>query len=90
LLLFGVAWGFGTAVVSAVASAFITDLAKRAHYGAAHGTFGTIFDLGEAAGPIVAGMVVARLGFAWMFVVNAMQLLLTAAIFATTRFEKSS
>jgi len=89
LLLFGVAWGFGTAVVSSVASAFITDLAKRAHYGAAHGAFGTIFDLGEATGPIVAGMLVARFGYAWMFVVVAIQLLIVAAVFAATRFEKT-
>ncbi len=89
LLIYGVAWGFGTAVVSSVASAFITDLAKRAHYGAAHGAFGTIFDLGEAAGPIVAGMLIARLGYAWMFVVVAIQLLLMAAIFAATGFEKT-
>ncbi len=89
LLMFGVAWGLGTAVVSSVASAFITDLAKRAHYGAAHGAFGTIFDLGEAAGPIVAGMLVARLGYAWMFVIVAIQLLLMAAVFFATRFEKT-
>jgi len=89
LLLFGVAWGFGTAVVSSVASAFITDLAKRAHYGAAHGAFGTIFDIGEAAGPIAAGMLVARFGYAWMFVVVAIQLLLMAAVFAATSFENN-
>jgi MFS family permease len=90
LMMFGVAWGFGTAVVSAVASAFITDLAKRAHYGAAHGAFGTIFDLGEAAGPIVAGMLVARLGYAWMFVIVAIQLLFLATIFAATRFARNN
>ena len=83
LLMFGVAWGFGTAVVSSVASAFITDLAKRAHYGAAHGAFGTIFDIGEATGPIVAGMLVARLGYGWMFVIVAIQLLIMTAIFAS-------
>jgi MFS family permease len=88
LLCFGVTWGFGTAVVSSVASAFITDLAKRAHYGAAHGAFGTIFDFGEAAGPIVAGMLVAQLGYAWMFAAVAVQLLLMAAVFAAIRFEK--
>ena len=88
LLLFGVAWGFGTAVVSSVASAFITDLAKRAHYGAAHGAFGTIFDLGEAAGPIIAGLLVAQLGYAWMFFIVGVQLLVMTAIFAASRFKK--
>ncbi|MGH7595032.1 MAG: MFS transporter [bacterium] len=90
LLMFGAAWGFGTAVVSSVASAFITDLAKRAHYGAAHGAFGTIFDLGEAAGPIVAGMLVARFGYAWMFVAVAIQLLVMTAVFTAVRFENNN
>jgi len=88
LLMFGVAWGFGTAVVSSVASAFITDLAKRTHYGAAHGAFGTIFDFGEAAGPVIAGMLVARFGYVWMFVAVAIQLLVMATVFAALKFEK--
>jgi MFS family permease len=87
LLIFGSAWGLGSAVVSSVASAFITDLAKRAHYGAAHGAFGTIFDIGEATGPIVAGMLVASVGYAWMFLVVAIQLTVMAALFAATGFE---
>lgn len=86
LVAFGAAWGLGTAVVSSVASAYITDLANRAHYGAAHGTFGTIFDIGEASGPIVAGVLVAQFGYAFMFIVVALQLLLMALFFASTKF----
>jgi MFS family permease len=86
LLAFGCTWGLGTAVISSVASAFITDLAKRAHYGAAHGAFGTIFDIGEAAGPIVAGLLVANWGYLWMFEVVAVQLFSMAIIFALKKF----
>lgn len=87
LLIFGSAWGLGSAVVSSVASAFITDLAKRAHYGAAHGAFGTIFDIGEAAGPIVAGLLVAHFGYVWMFAAMAAQLFAVSLIFLSTKFQ---
>ena len=59
LLAFGGAWGLGLSVVSSVAGALITDLSKSAHYGAAHGAFGAIYDAGEASGPIFAGLIVA-------------------------------
>jgi len=88
LIAFGAAWGLGTAVVSSVASAFITDLAKRAHYGAAHGAFGTIFDIGEATGrPIVAGILVAHFGYVWMFAAMAAQLFAVSLIFLSTKLQ---
>jgi MFS family permease len=90
LLVFGSAWGLGSAVVSSVASAFITDLAKRAHYGAAHGAFGTIFDIGEAAGPVVAGLLVAHFGYVWMFAAMAAQLFVMSMVFLSTKFQGSS
>ena len=49
-----VAYAVGVAVTTSATSAFITDLSKRAQYGAAHGVFGTIYDVGDAAGPILA------------------------------------
>jgi len=36
----------------------MTDLARRARYGTAHGVFGTIYDIGDALGPIAAREVV--------------------------------
>jgi len=60
-------YAIGVAVTTAATSAFITDLSKRAHYGAAHGVFGTIYDVGDALGPILAGVLVARMGYALMF-----------------------
>ena len=52
-------------------SAYITDLARRARYGAAHGVFGTIYDIGDALGPIAAGLLVAGVGYGWMFQIMA-------------------
>ncbi len=89
LVAFGCVWGLAASVVSSVASAFITDLARKAHYGAAHGTFGTIFDIGEATGPILAGLLVGQLGFTWMFTALGIQLLVYTAVFTFSRIGTS-
>lgn len=72
----------GVATTTAATSAFITDLTRRARYGAAHGVFGTIYDVGDALGPLVSGVLVAALGYARMFQVSAGVALVTAAAFA--------
>jgi DHA1 family multidrug resistance protein-like MFS transporter len=71
----------GVATTTAATSAFITDVTRRARYGAAHGVFGTIYDLGDAAGPIVAGLLVAAVGYPSMFRVMALLGLTAAAAF---------
>jgi DHA1 family multidrug resistance protein-like MFS transporter len=55
------------AMTSAATSALITDRSRQSQYGAAHGVFGTIYDAGEAMGPIVAGVLVGMIGFSHMF-----------------------
>jgi MFS family permease len=57
----------GVATTTAATSAFITDVTRRARYGAAHGVFGTLYDVGDALGPIAAGFLVAAFGYARMF-----------------------
>jgi MFS family permease len=66
-----VAHAAGVASTTAAASAFITDVTRRAHYGAAHGVFGTIYDVGDALGPILAGVLVAAVGYNRMFQIMA-------------------
>ena len=73
-----VVYAAGVAVTTAATSAYITDLTSRARYGAAHGVFGTIYDIGDALGPISAGMLVATLGYARMFQTMAAVTLLAA------------
>jgi DHA1 family multidrug resistance protein-like MFS transporter len=90
LLVFGSAWGLGLSVVSSVAGALITDLSHKAHYGAAHGVFGTIYDIGEASGPIVAGVLVAGLGYSTMFRAMSGLLLIAAIIFGGTKSPNNS
>ena len=77
-----VAYAVGLAMTTAATSAFITDLSRRARYGAAHGVFGTIYDIGDALGPIAAGVAVATVGYTPMFRALAVIGLATAASFA--------
>ena len=46
-----IAYAAGVATTTAATSAYITDVTRRARYGAAHGVFGTIYDVGDALGP---------------------------------------
>jgi MFS transporter, DHA1 family, multidrug resistance protein len=76
----------GVAMSTAATSAYITDVTQRARYGAAHGVFGTIYDVGDALGPIAAGILVATAGYARMFqIMAAVALTMAIAFFASTR-----
>jgi DHA1 family multidrug resistance protein-like MFS transporter len=57
------------------------DLTHRTTYGAAHGVFGTIYDIGDAAGPNLGGLLVAALGYARTFQVVAAVVLVAAVFF---------
>jgi MFS family permease len=67
-----VAYAAGVATTTAATSAYITDVTRQARYGAAHGVFGTIYDVGDALGPIAAGLLVATVGYARMFQILAL------------------
>jgi MFS family permease len=70
------------ATTTAATSAYITDVTRRARYGAAHGVFGTIYDVGDALGPIAAGLLVASVGYAHMFQTLAIVGLTMAVVFS--------
>jgi DHA1 family multidrug resistance protein-like MFS transporter len=68
LLLISAAWfGLGEAFVTSSSAALVVDICKQRHFGTAMGTFGTIFDIGHASGPIVAGILIARWGYLQAF-----------------------
>ncbi|MGH9161742.1 MAG: MFS transporter [Vicinamibacteraceae bacterium] len=86
-----VSYAIGVAVTTAATSAFITDLSRRARYGAAHGVFGTIYDVGDALGPIAAGVLVASIGYARMFQVMAtVALVVTILFYLVSRVHRPS
>jgi MFS family permease len=72
----------GVGITTAATSAFITDITRRARYGAAHGVFGTIYDVGDALGPLAGGVLVAVVGYARMFQLMAAVAVMMTLVFA--------
>src|SRR5260370_13777821 len=70
--------GLGVGAVTPVTNALIADLASARRLGAAMGVFGTIWDVGEAAGPMIAGFLIGGLGYAAAFDVLAVLTALVA------------
>ena len=81
LLALTMVYGAGLALTTSATSAYVTDLSRRTQYGAAHGLFGTIYDIGDALGPICAGLLVARAGYALAFQLTGAVALAVAALF---------
>jgi MFS family permease len=75
------AYAAGVATTTAATSAYITDVTRRERYGAAHGVFGTIYDVGDALGPIAAGLSVAAVGYARTFQILALVGMTMAVVF---------
>jgi MFS family permease len=76
--------GLGVASVTPVTTALVADLVKAGRMGSAMGVFGTIWDIGESAGPIIAGFLIARMSYARSFDIIALLLVAAAIIFAFT------
>ena len=74
-------YAVSVAVTTAATSAYITDVAPRSRFGAAHGVFGTIYDIGDAGGPLVGGFLVQQWGYAPTFQLMAALAAVTAAAF---------
>jgi MFS family permease len=62
LLVLAAIFGLGEAVVTSSAAALVADFCKEDHLGSAMGTFGTIFDVGHASGPLIAGVLIGLAG----------------------------
>jgi DHA1 family multidrug resistance protein-like MFS transporter len=78
--------GLGVGAVTPVTNALIADLASARRLGAAMGVFGTIWDIGEAAGPMIAGFLIGRLGYAATFdVLAAVTAAVTVGLMALVR-----
>lgn len=77
-------FGFGEALVTSSGAAFVADLCKEKHFGTAMGTFGTIFDIGHAAGPILVGFLLAHHDYLFSFGVIAAAVLLAVPVFILT------
>lgn len=81
LLLTALFFGLGEAFVTSSSAALVADLCREKHFGTAMGTFGTIYDVGHASGPILAGVLVAKLGYLYSFWIISALLLLAIPVF---------
>jgi len=77
-------FGLGEALVQSSGAAFVADLCKEKHFGTTMGTFGTIFDIGHATGPILAGILLASHSYLFSFWVMAAMLVLATPVFVLT------
>jgi len=76
------------AVTTAATNAYITDVAPKARFGAAHGVFGTIYDIGDAGGPLAGGLMVAAFGYGATF--RTMALIAATAALTFLWFSRTS
>jgi MFS transporter, DHA1 family, multidrug resistance protein len=83
LVFLAAGFGFGEAVVTSSISAFVADVSELKTLGAAMGMQGTISDIGHASGPLLAGLLIAHLGYQSAFAIIAAIQLLAAALFWT-------
>jgi MFS transporter, DHA1 family, multidrug resistance protein len=77
-------FGLGEALVQSSGAAFVADLCREKHFGTAMGTFGTIFDIGHATGPILAGFLLASHSYLLSFWSMAAMILLSVPVFVVT------
>jgi MFS family permease len=76
-------FGLGESFVTSSSAALVTDICKEKHFGTAMGTFGTIFDIGHASGPILAGFLIARFDYLTSFWFMSLLLLFAVPLFVT-------
>ena len=81
LLITATFFGLGEALVTSSSAALVADICRQRHFGTAMGTFGTIFDVGHAAGPIVAGLLLARMDYLPAFWIMGAALLVSIPVF---------
>src|SRR5690349_19728416 len=81
MLLLSAGFGFGEAVVSSSSSALVADSSEFKTLGAGMGMQGTIMDIGHASGPLLAGLLIARMSYGGAFMVIAGVQVAAAVIF---------
>jgi len=84
LMAAAIVFGLGESFVTSSSAALVADICKEKHFGTAMGTFGTIFDIGHASGPILAGFLLAGHTYLFSFRVMAAMLLLAIPVFVMT------
>lgn len=89
LLGLSVLFGLGTGLVTPSSMALIGDLVRKGNYGSAMGVFGSLWDTGHAAGPVVFGLLLVALGYrtSWLIMGIAMVASLAVFLIGTRRLQ---
>ena len=91
LLIAALVFGLGESFVTSSSAALVADLCKERHFGTAMGTFGTLYDIGHASGPILSGILIARLDYLYSFWIISAILLLSVPVFiANVKIERET
>ena len=77
-------FGLSMSIVTASTSALAADATHAAHFGSSLGVLSTIMDIGHSSGPVLAGFLVASLGFPAMWGIVGGALLIASLAFALT------
>lgn len=81
LMALALIFGLGEAFVTSSSAALVADLCRERNFGTAMGAFGTIYDVGHASGPILAGVLISAFDYRTAFVIIASILLLSIPLF---------
>lgn len=90
LMLLSSVFGIGEAFVTSSSAAMVAEFCKEQHYGAAMGTFGSIFDVGHASGPILTGFLLTHLSYQGSFLIIATILVIASFVFVLTVRERKA
>ena len=90
LVLVGGMFGLASGAVTPAGAALIADVAKGNNLGAAMGTFGSLWDVGHALGPIVTGILRGFLPYRAVFTIVAVVLVVALALFGSGVRESRS
>jgi MFS family permease len=82
LMMAAIVFGLGESFVTSSSAALVADICKEKHFGTAMGTFGTIFDVGHASGPILAGFLIARYDYFPSFLIISAALVIAVPLFS--------
>ena len=87
LLLLSTVFGLGEAIVTSSSAAMVADFCREDNIGSAMGVFGTLYDVGHATGPILAGLLIGLSNgqdFRLAFAIIAAILVVSALFFRRT------
>src|SRR3990170_2731752 len=90
LIFLSMIFGIGEAFVTSSSAAMVAEFCKERHYGAAMGTFGSIFDIGHASGPILAGLFLSYFSYQASFLIISILLIIASFIFMLTVYEQKT